>query len=358
MRPVLLVVDDTPTNLALVAGLLEESYQIKLATSGRKALEIARATQLDLVLLDIMMPEMDGYEVCRQLKSDPATRNVPVIFLTAKISVPDEELGFAVGAVDFIHKPISPPILMARVQAQLRIREWGKALSNQNHWLQQEVERRLGALRQMQSASIQVMVSLAEFRDSDTGHHIVRTQKYVELMANALYEQNRYTPVLTPVLMEQMTQMAPLHDIGKMAIPDSILLKPGKLDPAELEIMRTHSERGDGILKQCALSMGESGEYLKVAMNIARHHHEKWDGSGYPDGLAGERIPIEARIMAMADVYDALRSRRPYKQPMNHEEAYHFMLERCPGHFDPVMLAVWRQLGQEICAIADAWVDQ
>ncbi|MBF0626599.1 MAG: response regulator [Magnetococcales bacterium] len=358
MRPVLLVVDDTPTNLALVAGLLEGQYQVKLATSGRKALEIARSTPLDLVLLDIMMPEMDGYEVCRQLKSDPATRSVPVIFLTAKIAVPDEERGFAVGAADFIHKPISPPILVARVQAQLRIREWGKALTHQNEWLQQEVERRLGELRGMQIASVHLMVSLAEFRDSDTGHHIVRTQKYVELLANALYERNRHAPTLTPLLIERMGQMAPLHDIGKIAIPDNILLKPGKLDAQELVVMRTHAERGDAILKQCASSMGESGEYLQVAMNIARHHHERWDGTGYPDRLAGERIPLEARIMAISDVYDALRSKRPYKTPLSHEEAGRIMSEQCAGQFDPVMFEQWNQLSPEVRAIADAWVDQ
>lgn len=355
--PVVLAVDDAPANLTVVAGTLHNDYQVKLATSGKKALDIALAHPPDLILLDVMMPEMDGYEVCRHLKSNPTTCRIPVIFLTAKVEVADEERGFAAGAVDFIHKPISPPILMARVKAQLRLKEFENSLRDHNSWLQSEVERRVGELSRMQRASIAVMVSLAEFRDNDTGRHIIRTQKYVELLATELHQRRLYSPPLTSELIGFMVEMAPLHDIGKIAIPDATLLKPGKLDDSEVAVMRTHAERGDAILRRCAAAMGETGDYLRVAMNIARHHHERWDGRGYPDHLAGEAIPVEARIMAVADVYDALRTRRPYKASMSHEAACLLMAQGCGTQFDPIMLEVWNDLAPTVKAIAGEWAD-
>jgi putative two-component system response regulator len=354
---VVLAVDDTPANLTVVASTLSDDYQVKLATSGRKALDIALSQPPDLILLDVMMPEMDGYDVCQRLKSNPATRRVPVMFLTAKIEVADEERGFEVGAVDFIHKPISPPILLARVKAQLRLKEFEDSLVDHNSWLLSEVERRIGDLRRMQGASVAVMVSLAEFRDNDTGCHIIRTQKYVDLLANELLRRGTHSPSLDATLIDQMIEMMPLHDIGKIAIPDSILLKPGKLDDVELPLMKTHAERGDAILHHCARSMGETGKYLQVAMRIARHHHERWDGSGYPDRLAGHDIPVEARIAAVADVYDALRARRPYKNPMLHDEAWALMMQGYGTQFDPAILDVWNDLAPEAQAIADEWAD-
>ena len=357
VKSTILAVDDAPVNLTVIAGTLKDEYEVKLATSGRKALDIAFTQPPDLILLDIMMPEMDGYGVCRRLKSATATSRIPVIFLTAKVEIADEELGFEVGAVDFIHKPISPAILKARVKAQLRLREYEASLLDHNAWLQSEVERRMGELRRLQSASVATMVSLAEFRDNETGRHIIRTQKYVELLASELYRLGLYTPPLNPALIEQMAEMAPLHDIGKIAIPDSILLKPGKLDDAEWSVMKTHAERGGVMLSQCAETMGETGRYLQVAMRIARHHHERWDGSGYPDQLAGQSIPIEARIMAVADVYDALRSARPYKAPFSHDEANALMARGRGTQFDPVMLDVWAGLVPAIQAIASQWAD-
>jgi len=357
-RPVILAVDDAPANLSLLQGLLHDEYQIKLAPSGSKALSIANAQPPDLILLDVMMPEMDGYEVCLRLKADPATRDIPVIFITAKIDVPDEERGFDVGAVDFIHKPISPPILLARIRAQLRIKQFDDALRDKNAWLQGEVQRRVGELMRIQGASVQVMVSMAEFRDEDTGRHIVRTQKYVELLGNALYEHGYYAPQLNPALIEQMTRMAPLHDIGKIAVPDGILLKPGKLDDREMMLMKNHAAHGAEILKRWAVAMEDSGGYLQVGMQIARNHHERWDGSGYPDNLAGEAIPLPARVMALADVYDALRTRRPYKEPMSHEMARDIIVKGSGSHFDPLLVEVWLEKEETVRQISEEWADE
>lgn len=357
-RSTVLIVDDTPANLSVLAGLLKDRYRIKVANNGLKALELAASAPPDLVLLDIMMPEMDGYEVCRRLKAEEATRRVPVIFLTAKMATEDEERGFSVGAVDFIHKPISPPIVAARVRTHLAIKDWQDFLLDQNAWLQGEVERRLSEVNHLQDASIYVMVSLAEFRDECTGNHIRRTQEYVRLLAQRLAELPRYGSILNAAYIEQVAKSAPLHDIGKIAIPDNILLKPGKLTEDEFTIMKTHSMRGYDMLKQAGSFMGEQGEFFRVAMDIARHHHEKWDGSGYPDGVAGDAIPLAARLMAVADVYDALCSARPYKRRMSHEQASSFIVDGRGRHFDPEVVDAFLAVTDEFIKISERWPDE
>lgn len=356
-RPTILVVDDTPANLTLLANLLKEQYRIKVANNGIKALELAATAPPDLVLLDIMMPEMDGYEVCRRLKLDEATRKVPVIFLTAKTEVEDEELGFSVGAVDFIHKPISPPIVAARVKIHLEIKSWHDFLQDQNAWLQQQVEKRLSEINHMQDASICVMVSLAEFRDESTGNHIRRTQECVRMLALELAKLPHYSELLTPGYIELMSKSAPLHDVGKIAIPDHILLKPGKLTPEEFDIMKTHAQRGYDMLKRAGDHMGEQGEFLTLAMEIAGCHHEKWDGSGYPSGLIGDSIPLSARLMAVADVFDALLARRPYKEPMSIAEATAIIIEGKGKHFDPEVVEAFVVIHDDLKRIAIQWAD-
>ena len=356
-RPTILVVDDTPANLSLLSNLLKHQYRIKVANNGIKALELAAAAPPDLVLLDIMMPEMDGYEVCRRLKASDATRQVPVIFLTAKTEVEDEEMGFSVGAVDFIHKPISPPIVVARVKTHLEIKSWHDFLQDQNAWLQQQVEKRLSEINHLQDASICVMVSLAEFRDETTGNHIRRTQEYVRMLAHELAKLPRHSALLTPSYIEQMSKSAPLHDVGKIAIPDHILLKPGKHTPEEFAIMKTHAQRGYDMLKRAGEHMGEQGEFLTLAMEIAGCHHEKWDGSGYPIGLAGDAIPLPARVMAVADVFDALLARRPYKEPMSTAQAISIILEGRGTHFDPDVVDAFMELQDELQHIATTWID-
>jgi putative two-component system response regulator len=356
--PTVLVVDDTPTNLKLLNDLLKDNYRVKLANNGMRALELAAGAPPDLVLLDIMMPEMDGYEVCRRLKASEATQHVPVLFLTAKTEIEDEELGFSVGAVDFIHKPISPPIVLARVRTHLQLKAWQDFLQDQNAWLRQEVERRLSDVNRLQEASILVMVSLAEFRDECTGNHIRRTQEYVRILAEQLARQPQYADQLGVAQIELIAKSAPLHDIGKIAIPDHILLKPGKLTAEEFEVMKTHTVRGYEMLKTAGHHMGEQGEFLAMAMDIARWHQEKWDGSGYPDGLAGEKIPLAARLMAVADVFDALTTSRPYKSAMSHEQAAAIIVQGSGVHFDPRLVETFSAVQDEFRRIAAMWGDQ
>ena len=344
-RASILVIDDTPGNLSLLNQLLRTHYRVKLANSGQRGLELATLAPPDLILLDIMMPEMDGYEVFEHLKADPATRRIPVIFLTAKSGTEDEERGLAIGAVDFIHKPIAPSVVLARVRTHLQIRNWQTFLEDKSDWLQKEVEARVSEVSRLQEATIRVMVSLAEFRDECTGNHIRRTQTYVRLLAEYLSRQPRDAAFLTPEQIDRIAKASPLHDIGKIAIPDYILLKPGKHTPEEFAIMKTHSVKGESMLQQSLREMGGDNAMLAFACQIARSHHERWDGSGYPDGLAGESIPLAARLMAVADVYDALRSRRPYKKEFSHAEAVALIVAGQGSQFDPLLVEAF--LAQE-----------
>ena len=355
--PTILVVDDTPVNLKLLNDLLKGQYRVKVANNGMKALELAATAPPDLVLLDIMMPEMDGYEVCRRLKADPALCQVPVIFLTAKTEIDDETLGFSVGAVDFIHKPISPPIVLARIKTHLEIKAWHDFMQNQNIWLQKEVERRLSEINHLQDASIYVMVSLAEFRDECTGNHIRRTQAYTRLLAEQLAQIPKFADKLNAQQIEIIAKSAPLHDIGKIAIPDHILLKPGKLTPDEFNIMKTHAQRGASMLQEAGNHMGERGDFLAMAIDVARYHHEKWDGSGYPEGLSGEQIPLSARLMAVADVFDALTTTRPYKTGMPHSQAIAIILKDSGTHFDPQIVEAFIAIQEKFQHISDTWSD-
>jgi putative two-component system response regulator len=354
----ILVIDDTPTNLSLLNQLLRTHYRVKLANGGARGLELAASALPDLILLDIMMPDMDGYEVCKRLKATPETAGIPVIFLTAKVGAEDEELGLALGAVDFIHKPIAPSVVLARVRTHLQIRTWQTFLEDKSAWLQSEVERRVNEVLRLQEASIRVMVSLAEFRDECTGNHIRRTQDYVRLLAEYLSKQERDRAFLTVEQIDQIAKAAPLHDIGKIAIPDHILLKPGKHTPEEFEIMKTHSVKGEGMLLRSQRELGEENLMLLYAGQIARSHHERWDGGGYPDQLAGEAIPLPARLMAVADVYDALRSRRPYKRAFNHAEAVDILLEGRGKHFDPLLIDAFVALEGVFAEIAIKLADE
>jgi putative two-component system response regulator len=360
-KPTLLVVDDTPANLNLLAGLLHDEYRVKLATSGVRALDLAWREPPDLVLLDVMMPELDGYETCRRLKADVRTRDVPVIFITAMSQPEDETRGFEVGAADFIHKPISPPIVRARVGTHLQAKSWQDAMRRQNAGLQEQLTARLGEVERLRDATIFVMVSLAEFRDEDTGNHVRRTQEYVGLLARHLVQHPSDDPARIEPLggdaIELLMKSAPLHDIGKVAIPDHILLKPGPLDAAAFEIMKTHTLRGWEMLRRAAQRMGGDVAFLNHAMDIARHHHERWDGSGYPDRLAGLGIPLSARLMAVADVYDALTTRRPYKEPMPHEEAVRRIDEGSGRHFDPRIVEAMLACRDTFHEIARTWRD-
>jgi putative two-component system response regulator len=353
-----LVVDDTPDNLFLMKSLLQNIYKVKVASSGEQALHIAASdTPPDLILLDVMMPEMDGYEVCRRLKNDRLTLHIPVIFLTAKSAVEDEEQGLELGAVDYITKPISPPIVLARVKAHLALKAMDEFLRDQNHFLELEVVKRTQEVTAIQDVTILALASLAETRDEDTGNHLRRTQFYVKALAEKLRDHPRFTAFLSTANIEKLFKSAPLHDIGKVGIPDHILLKQGRLDAHEFEIMKTHTTLGYNAILNAEKALGAHVEFLSIAMSIALSHQEKWDGSGYPQGLARDDIPIAARLMAVADVYDALISRRVYKEAMPHALAVQTMMEGRARHFDADMLDAFVEIQEEFRAIAERFAD-
>ena len=357
-RPTVLVVDDTPQNLSLMSDLLEADYQVRVATGGARALKIARSdAPPDLILLDIMMPDMDGYEVCRQLKADPATTLIPVIFLTAKTETQDEQLGLSLGAVDYITKPISPPIVMARVQTHLTLKASADFLRDKNLFLEQEVARRTLEIRDIQDVTILTMASLAETRDNETGNHILRTKFYVRALAIHLQHNPRFSSYLSDAMIELLLKSAPLHDIGKVGIPDRILLKPGRLEPDEFEIMKTHTTQGRDAIVSAEQRLGKNVPFLLCAKEIAYSHQEKWDGSGYPQGLKGEAIPISARLMAVADVYDALISRRVYKPAFSHQQAVAIVVEGRDRHFDPDIVDAFVAIQDECKAIAERYAN-
>lgn len=357
LRETILIVDDTPDNLTLMNALLKDQYKVKVANNGEKALNIMLAPNPpDLVLLDIMMPGIDGYEVCRQLKVDIRTRNIPVIFLTAKAEVEDEKKGLEYGAVDYITKPISPPILMQRVKNHLLIKASQDFLRDKNEYLENEVLRRTKEVQALQDITINTMASLAETRDVETGNHIRRTQNYVKLLARRLQNHPKYTLVLTDKNIELIYKSAPLHDIGKVGTPDHILLKPGKHLPEETVIMRQHAALGLNAIQSVERNLGPI-EFLRFAKEIAHSHHEKWDGTGYPLGLAGEDIPVSARLMAIADVYDAMINPRVYKKAIPHDQVMATIKEGRGKHFDPDIVDAFVALEKEVIEIAHFFAD-
>ena len=355
----ILVVDDTPDNLIMMSELLKDEYKVKVANNGEKALKISQSqTPPDLILLDIMMPVMDGYEICRQLKANPQTQHIPVIFLTAKTDATDETKGLEIGAIDYITKPINPAILMARVKTHLDIKRMQDFLRNQNSFLEAEIIKRTREITAIQDVTIHAMASLAETRDNETGNHIRRTQNYVRVLAQKLRHHPRFSHFLDDdKIIELLYKSAPLHDIGKVGIPDKILLKPGRFEPEEFEVMKQHPALGRSAILNAEYELGLEVPFLKYAKEIAYAHQEKWDGSGYPLGLAGDNIPISARLMAVADVYDALISRRVYKEGMSHEQAVQLIIEGRGKHFDPDITDAFLALQDDFIAIAAKFWD-
>ncbi|NEX21341.1 two-component system response regulator [Thiorhodococcus mannitoliphagus] len=336
-KPIVLVVDDTPENIDVLSGALRGDYKIKVAASGETALRIAAGEpKPDIVLLDIMMPEMDGYEVCRRLKANPVTARIPVIFITAKAEVSDEQRGFELGAVDYITKPISPPIVRARVRTQL-------ALYDQRRELEKIVAERTSELNETRLAVIRRLGRAAEFKDNETGLHVIRMSRYSRLIAEAIRVSDDWA--------ELLLNAAPMHDIGKIGIPDHILRKPGKLDPDEWETMRRHPAFGAEIISD------HPSELLRLSREIALAHHEKWDGAGYPYGLAGEDIPISARIVAIADVFDALTTERPYKPAWAVEKAVALIEQEAGRHFDPTLVGAFREVLPQVLEVRDRYAE-
>ena len=323
-RPRLLLVDDEPTNLQVLRHVLQADYRLLYATDGARALQVAREQQPQLILLDIMMPGMDGYAVCRALKADPATAGIPVIFVTALNDSQDETAGFDVGAVDYITKPVSPPVVRARVRTHLSLV-------------------RMEELRETRLQIVQRLGRAAEYKDNETGMHVIRMSHFSKLLALAAG--------CSPAWAEDLLNAAPMHDVGKIGIPDAVLRKPGPLDADEWDTMRRHPEIGAEIIGE------HPSGVLQLAREIALAHHEKWDGSGYPRGLAGEAIPLSARIVAIADVFDALTTRRPYKEPWPVQEAMSHIAAQAGKHFDPALVALFAPLLPQLLEIRARWAE-
>ncbi len=323
-RPRLLLVDDEPTNLQLLRQVLDKDYRLLFATDGERALALARAQQPDLVLLDVMMPGMDGHSVCRQLKAESATRAIPVIFVTALSDATDEAKGFDAGCVDYITKPISAPVVRARIKTHLSLVH-------------------MDELRETRLQIVHRLGRAAEYKDNETGMHVIRMSHFARLLALAAG--------CTEPWADDLLNAAPMHDVGKIGIPDAILQKPAKLTPEEWSVMRRHPEMGAEII-------GDSPAHvLRLARSVAQHHHEKWDGSGDPAGLAGQAIPLEARIVAIADVFDALTSERPYKKAWTAEDAMALIQEQAGAHFDPALVALFVGLQPQLHEIRQRWSD-
>ena len=350
-RQIVLIVDDTPENIHVLIEVLQDEYATVVATNGRKALQMAVAVPPpDIILLDVMMPDMDGYEVCRQLKADKRTCGIPVIFITQLAEEEDERKGLELNAVDYIHKPFLPPLVKARVRNHLELKRY------RDH-LEDLVQERTRELRLTQDAAIYGLGILAEYRNLETGQHIKRTRTYVRMLAQHLASHRRFQGYFDEATIRQLYNSASLHDIGKVGIPDSILLKPGPLDAGEFEVMKQHTVFGRDTVRRIEMDMQDdsASSFLRLAEEFTHTHHECWDGSGY-HGLRGEEIPVAGRLMALADVYDALVNRRVYKQALSHERAVEIMTcgdgRTMPEHFDPDILQAFIDLQTQFHGIS------
>ena len=336
-KQTILVVDDTPTNVDVLVALLSDTYEVQVAINGERALKIAFSEHPpDLILLDIMMPGMDGFDVIKELKKNLRTERIPVIFVTAAGEVRNEAEGLELGAVDYILKPYSAPIVKRRVQTHL-------ALYDQNKALEELVSLRTQALQQTRLEIVQRLGRAAEFKDNETGLHVIRMSHYARLIA--------LNVGMTAAEGEMMLHAAPMQDIGKIGIQDKILLKPAKLDATEWDIMKQHALMGAEILKD------SDAEFIQMGEIIARSHHEKFDGSGYPNGLKEGQIPLAGRIAAVADVFDALVSKRPYKEAFSVEKSLSIIKEGRGGHFDPEVVDAFFAIQEEILSIKEQYSD-
>ncbi len=354
----ILIVEDDPDSVTVIAELLAPLYNVRIANSGPRALELVQQTpQPDLILLDIMMPEMDGFAVTGHLKADSRTQHIPIIFLTAMDSIGDETKGLALGAVDYITKPIRPAIVLARIEAQLELKRARDWLKDQNTHLEAEISRRMAENEMVQDVTIRTLARLAEMRDSDTGQHILRTSLYVKNLALLLQKNSAYSHLLADRDIVLLGKSAPLHDIGKVGIPDRILMKPSRLTEEEWTIMKTHPLIGAQSIESAEKDINTKIDFLTYAKEIAHWHHEKWDGSGYPDGLAGQQIPLSARLMALADVFDALMFKRVYKPAFNKEDVRAIIAEGRERHFDPVIADIFLENYDLFVAIADSHLE-
>jgi putative two-component system response regulator len=343
----IIIVDDTPANLELLSGMLKQKgYRVRPAPSGKLAIQAAIKDKPDLILLDISMPEMDGYEVCTLLKADPNLRDIPVIFISALTETIDKVRAFSNGGVDYITKPFQFEEVNARVETHLKLRRLQIELERHNLAMEDTIKKQVMEISDSQMSTIFALAKLSESRDDDTGRHLERVQVFCRMLSEKLYKLPGYCSVEIGSFIENITQASPLHDIGKVGIPDAILLKPGKLTSDEFDQMKTHTVIGARTLESVSLKY-TGNQFIKTGIEISMHHHERWDGRGYPDALAGDAIPLSARVMSVADVYDALRSTRCYKTPLSHEESRNIILSGAGTQFDPVLVDVFDSIHEQ-----------
>ena len=339
-----MIVDDTPENLKLLDQMLRrEGYRVRTFLRGEVALEAAAENPPDILLLDIRMPGMGGFEFCRCLKLSEKLRDIPVLVVSALLDLESKEKAFRAGAVDYVTNPFQMEEIRVRVRTHMRLRQMQLELEKHNHHLEDLLRQKVKEIGDSRLATILAMSALTEERDYCTGSHVDRTRIFCRLLAKKLMERPRYAGVITQTFVDNIFHAAPLHDIGKVGIPDGILLKPGALTPEEFEIIKTHSLRGARTLEKVRTKYPHN-DFINMGIALTKYHHEKWDGTGYPEGLEGEDIPLEARIMAVADVYDALRHERPYKESFSHEKSCSIILEGEGNHFDPLVVEAFRSL--------------
>ncbi len=349
-RAKILIVDDVADNIEVLFHTLQEHYAVVAAKDGVKALRMAaKRPHPDLILLDIMMPNLDGYETCRRLKADPELRHIPVIFLTAMDDLEDERKGLALGAVDYLTKPFRPELVAARVANHVELKRYRDRL-------EELVEARTAELALTQETTLLTLSNLIESRDPETGGHIQRTRTYIKLLAERLRDHPRFAEQLDDEAIDLLYKSAPLHDIGKVGVPDAVLTKPGKLTDAEFDEMQQHPVHGYAALQGALKRLGEHS-FLRYGAEIAYTHHERWDGSGYPRGIRGDEIPVSGRLMALADVYDALISKRAYKPPFSHRKAVEIIREGRGKHFDPDIVDAFLEIHEEFRQTALRFAD-
>ena len=352
----ILAVDDTKSNLDLLVDTLGDQYDFSVAINGASALKLVEESPPDLILLDIMMPGMDGFEVLHRLQQNKTTRNIPVIFLSAISDVGSKAKGFAMGAVDYITKPFQIEEVLARVNTHLKLQQAQETLIHFNSDLKNLVAQQVEEITHSQLAMIFALAKLSHTRDDDTGLHLERVQHLCKILSSALAETDEFRAVVTPSFIETIYHASPLHDVGKVGIADSILLKPGKLSVEEFMVMATHTTIGATTLESVHHQYPHN-KFIEMGIEIARYHHEKWNGSGYPDGLSGDAIPLSARIMAVVDVYDALRARRPYKDPFTNDRTVAIISEESGRAFDPRIVQEFHKVQEQFDMVSQRLVD-
>ena len=357
-RQTIMLVDDNMANLSLAKNMLKDNYEVYALLSAERLFTFLEHVTPDLILLDIAMPVMNGYEAIKILKANEKTKNIPVVFVTFESGENEELEGLKLGAADYITKPFAEAILLKRIENQLLIQGQKAELKSLNNNLMEMVNEKSAQIVNLHNSIISSVADLVEFRDSVTGGHIMRTQEYVELLLNQLIADSLYSDEMVSwENMDNLLLSVQLHDLGKISISDTILNKPGKLTPEEFEIMKEHAGNGVKIIERIEKT-GVDHSFLRQAKLIAGTHHEKWDGSGYPGGLKGKDIPLEGRIMAIADVYDALISVRPYKKAFSAEESAKIIVQDSGSHFDPVLVDTFKKLEGQFASVAEKYNDE